>query len=192
MYFSCRLVIIKYFCYFLFLMDTNLRHMNKTHLVCLLGGLSLGLLAGCHGRSAGPAMPATRAIAAASTALQTVSASAMVPAPATLSNPKIGAPLAAMARRVQAAATGSAAKALSNRRVHIDSARRIQVYVHVSSFDDMVAKSLQQAGAKMDRGAASMSVYQVWADPATLSRLARLPTVTRITLPVYGFPKQSL
>lgn len=170
--------------------------MNKTHLVCLLGGLSLGLLAGCHVRSsaspAGPAMPATRAIAAASTALQSASASAMVPAPSTLSNPKIGAPLAAMARRVQAAATGSAAKALSNRRAHIDVAGRIQVYVHVSRFGVKVAQSLQQAGAKMDRGAASMSVYQVWADPATLSRLARLPTVTRITLPVYGFPKQPL
>ncbi|MGA7965076.1 MAG: hypothetical protein WCB49_04160, partial [Gammaproteobacteria bacterium] len=131
-------------------------------------------------------------IAAASTALQTMSAPTMAPAPVTLSNPKIGARLAAVAREVKAAPTGSAAKALSNRRAHIDSARRIQVYVHVSSFGDKVAQSLQQAGAKMDRGVASMRVYQVWADPATLSRLARLPTVTRITLPVYGFPKKPL
>ncbi|MGA7966670.1 MAG: hypothetical protein WCB49_12455, partial [Gammaproteobacteria bacterium] len=80
--------------------------MNKTHLVCLLGGLSLGLLAGCHGRStappAGPAVPATRTIAAASTALQTMSAPTMAPAPVTLSNPKIGARLAAVAREVKA------------------------------------------------------------------------------------------
>ncbi|MGH8127312.1 MAG: hypothetical protein ACRETC_02950 [Gammaproteobacteria bacterium] len=167
--------------------------MNKTPLVCLLGGLSLGLLAGCHSRSSapptGPTAPVPHTIAAASTAPSALSAPTMASAPSTLSSPKIGAPLAAMARRVQAASTGSAAKALSNRRAHIDAAGRIQVYVHVSSFGDTVSQSLQQAGAKMDRGVASMSVYQVWASPAALARIAKLPTVTRITLPAYGFPK---
>lgn len=167
--------------------------MNKMHLVCLFGSLSLGLLAGCHGHSsapsAGPTAPAPRTIAAASTAPPAMSAPTMAPAPSTLSNPKIAPRLAAMARRVEATATGSAAKALSNRWAHIDAAGRVQVYVHVSSFGDKMAQSLEQAGAKMDRGVSSMSVYQVWASPAALVRIAKLPTVTRITLPAYGFPK---
>ncbi len=165
--------------------------MNKASLaVFLFGGYAAFALTACHGPSSAPsvgqsAVPPPGTIAAAAT-----TAPALLTSPvAGVSNSKFGPRLAAMVRQVVAAPTASAAAALSNRWVHVNRARQIQVYVSVSRFGHTVAQSLVRAGVKMERGVSSMKVYQVWADPAVLARIVRLPAVTRVSLPAYGFPK---
>jgi len=97
--------------------------------------------------------------------------------------------LAAMAKQVQAAPDGSAAKALSNRRIHVNAQGQIQAYVYVDRVDDAMQSRLSQAGARVELGEASMKLYQVWASPEALARISQIPGVVRITPPAYGFPK---
>lgn len=122
-------------------------------------------------------------------AAASMAAPAAVPAGATLANPKIAPALAAVARRVRAAATGAAAAARSTPTVHVDAAGEIQAYVHVTRLGSTVERALTAAGAKVERASAALGVYQVWASPAALERIAALPTVTRITPPAYGFTR---
>ena len=94
-----------------------------------------------------------------------------------------------MVEQVQAAPEGSAARALSNRRIHVNAQGQIQVYVFVDHVDDAMRNRLSQAGARVELGEASMKIYQVWATPEALARISQLPDVVRITPPSYGFPK---
>jgi len=126
---------------------------------------------------------------AAGEAPASVPAPASAPAGATLGNPKIAPVLAATARKVRAALDASAAKGLSTRFVHVNGAGQIQIYVRVSHFGDDVRAALEKAGARVERASQPLGVYQAWATPAALERLAALPEVTRITPPAYGFPK---
>ncbi len=165
--------------------------MNKASLaVFLFGGYAAFALTACHGPSSAPVanqpvVPPPGTIAAAAT-----TAPALLTSPvAGVSNSKFGPRLAAMVRQVVVAPTASAAAALSNRWARVNRARQIQVYVFVSRFDNTVAQSLVLAGVKMERGVSSMKVYQVWASPEVLARIVRLPAVTRVSLPAYGFPK---
>jgi len=118
-----------------------------------------------------------------------VPAPASAPSGATLGNPKIAPALAATARKVRTAPDASAAKALSTRLVHVNESGQIQIYVRVTHFGDAVKARLEKAGADVERGSKTMGVYQAWASPAALERVASLPEVTRITPPSYGFPK---
>ncbi len=97
--------------------------------------------------------------------------------------------LAAMVKQVQAAPDGSAAKALSNSRIHINAKKQIQVYIYVNHVDAATESRLAGTGATIERGVATMKVYQVWATPSALKRISKLPDVVRITPPAYGFPK---
>ncbi|HYW76897.1 MAG TPA: hypothetical protein VFA48_09765 [Gammaproteobacteria bacterium] len=94
-----------------------------------------------------------------------------------------------MAKQVQAAPDGSAAKALSNRRIHVNAQGRIQVYIYVKQVDAAMETRLNQAGARVERAVSTMKVYQAWAGPDALIRISRLPDVVRITPPAYGFPR---
>lgn len=165
-----------------------------------LAGVLLALaLGGCHGGSptnqsskatASPPPP-PRTIAAATTAVQAASAATVASAaPAAAASPsKLTPELAALAKKVQAAPDGSAAKALSNRRIHVNARGQIQVYVYVDRVDDAMQSRLSQAGARVELGEASMKIYQVWASPEALARISQIPGVVRITPPAYGFPK---
>lgn len=115
---------------------------------------------------------------------------APAPAGATLANPKIAPVLTALARQVRAAASASAAAALSTPALHVNAAGRIQAYVHVTRIDVDVASALTRAGARIERSSTTLDVYQVWAAPDALARIAALPAVTRITPPLYGFPRR--
>lgn len=156
--------------------------------------LACALVAACHGGSeagspgAEPSPPPPQTIAAASTA-DAATTMAGAAAAATLSSPKLSPELAAMARKVAAAADATVAQALSNRRVHVNSSGQIQAYVYVNRVDASMETALRAAGAEVERGVATMKVYQVWASPIALARIARLPDVVRITPPAYGFPK---
>lgn len=94
-----------------------------------------------------------------------------------------------MAEQVEAASDGSAAKALSNSRIHINAKKQIQVYVYVNHVDAATESRLAQAGAAVGHGVAAMKIYQIWASPSALQRISELPDVVRITPPAYGFPK---
>lgn len=120
-------------------------------------------------------------------------APASVPAPAstpvqvTLANPKIAPVLAAVARRVRTASKASTEAARSTALVHVNAAGELQAYVHVTRIAPDVENALHQAGAQVERASAALGVYQVWAAPAALERIATLPAVTRITPPAYRF-----
>lgn len=118
-----------------------------------------------------------------------VPAPGRAPAGATLANPKIAPALAAIARRARIAGTATAASALSSRTVHVNAAGEIQAYVHVTRIASGVEQALTRAGAKIERASPALGVYQVWASPAALERLAALSAVTRITPPAYGFTR---
>jgi hypothetical protein len=165
--------------------------MNKISLtVFLFGGYAAFALTACHGPSSVPATSQSAVPPPGTIAAVATTAPAMLTSPvAGVSNYKLGSRLVAVVRRVNAAPTASAAAALSNRWVHVNRARQIQVYVFVSRFGNVMAQSLVRAGVKIDRGVSSMKVYQVWANPAVLARIVRLPAVTRVSLPAYGFPK---
>jgi hypothetical protein len=162
-------------------------------LACIVLALTL---AGCHGgqttgqssteASAPPSPP--RTIAAAATTEET-SATISAESGATGGMAKLSPALAAMARQVRAATDASAAQALSNQRVHVNAKGQIQVYVYVRQVDADTEARLSQAGADIERGVATMKVYQAWATPEALERISKLPDVVRITPPAYGFPK---
>lgn len=153
-------------------------------------------LAGCHGGSSpgqsskAPVskLPPPRTATAATTAGQAATAAPSV-RPVTQGFAKLTPELAAMARQVEAAPDGSAASALSNRRIHVNARKQIQVYVYVSRVDAETESRLAGAGADVERGVATMKVYQVWASPNALRRISKLSDVARITPPAYGFPK---
>lgn len=178
---------------------------NKIHLALIFTGAAALVLVGCNGRSPSAAPPAGSAaqpgamaatapspgtIAAASTAPSALSSTEATPTMSALSNPKIDSRLAAMARRVESVSTGTQAAALSSPMVHVNHAREIQVYVHVDRLAPETEKALAEAGASEIRPSRSLGLYQVWATPTALVRIAEMDAVTRITPPVYGFPKQ--
>ncbi len=176
---------------FSFVYITSLEYVNKTSLAVFLFGICAAfVLTACYGPSSVPAAGQHAVPPLGTGAVAATTMPALLTSPAAgVFNPKLGPRLVAVVRRVNAAPTTSAAAALSNRWARVNRARQIQVYVFVSRFGNAVAQSLVRAGVKMDRGVSSMKVYQVWADPAVLARIARLSVVTRVTLPAYGFPK---
>lgn len=126
---------------------------------------------------------------AAAGAARSVPAPATAPADATLANPKIAPIVAATARKVHAAANATATSGLSTTTVHVNAAGQIQVYVHVARLGPDVEAALRHAGGVIERGSAALHVYQVWAAPAALARMAALSDVIRITPPSYGFTR---
>lgn len=135
--------------------------------------------AGCHATSGADAGSPPRRI------------SETVPAPsaATLTSPKISPTLAALARRVKAAANGTEAAALSSPYARVNSGGEIEVYVHVSSLTPAVADALQRTGARISGSAEALGVYQAWVSPSALAQLAGLSEVQRVSLPAYGRPR---
>lgn len=111
------------------------------------------------------------------------------PAPATLANPAISPTLASMARKVRAADNASAAAALSNRMIHVNDRREIQVYIHVKSLGPDLQQQLSQAGADEISASKPLGLYQAWVSPVALARIARLDGVTKITPPNYAFTR---
>ena len=173
--------------------------MKKTVIVvtcCVLAG---SLLAGCHGSSSSPTPsvrpassrsappPAPQTVAAATTAGYPATASA--PAPAKPASAKLSPELVAVSRRIRSAPDATAARALSNKRVHVNAQGQIQVYIYVKQVSAAMETRLNQAGARVERGVSTMKVYQAWAGPDALVRISKLPDVVRITPPAYGFPK---
>lgn len=167
----------------------------------LAGGVLL-MLGGCQGGSNTPPAPSTapaprpaatapgapppRTIAAASTAPGTLSA----PSPASaVSGGKISPRLRTVAGRVAAAATGTQAAALSSAMVRVNHRREIQVYIHVSRLSPALEKAIAGAGASDVRASPALGLYQAWATPAAIERIAGLSGVTRVAPPVYGFPQ---
>lgn len=135
--------------------------------------LALGVIAlsGCNGGVATPsASPAVRE----------------TPDAATLSNPKIASALANLARRVESAADATKAAALSSATARVNGRREIEVYVHVASVGPRVASSLCRTGAQIGAVSQALRIYQGWATPTALKRLAALPVVERISLPAYA------
>jgi len=126
---------------------------------------------------------------AADVAPASVAAPASAPAGATLGNPKIAPVLAATARKVRSAPNASAASGLSTRFVHVNARGEVQVYIRVTRFGADVRAELEKAGARVEQASKPLGVYQAWASPAALERLATLAAVTRITPPSYGLPK---
>src|SRR5699024_5814675 len=92
------------------------------------------------------------------------------PAPATLTNPAISPALASMARKVRAAKSASAAAALSNRTIHVNDQREIQVYIHVENLGAELQQQLRQAGADKIRASHPLGLYQAWVSSAPLPR----------------------
>ncbi len=170
--------------------------MHKYGSVGLAGMLLAFTLTGCHGGASsgqssaetGSPPPAPRTIAAASTAGQGGSSTAAASA-ATGGMAKLSPALAAMAGQVQAASNATAAHALSNQRIHVNTKGQIQVYIYVSQVGADTESRLAGAGADVERGLATMKVYQAWATPEALARISKLSDVVRITPPAYGFPK---
>lgn len=111
---------------------------------------------------------------------------AAAPPAATLASAKISPSLAALARQVRAASDGTAAAALSGPNARVNARGEIEVYVRVSSVTSAVADALHDAGARVENAAAALGVYQAWATPGALERLAGLSEVERISLPAYG------
>lgn len=153
------------------------------------------MVAGCHGKlsESGPdAAAGKHAMSAARTGAAPAAASRPIDeaTPGTrLSAPKLSPELAAMARKVFAAPSDSAAQALSNQRVHVNAHRQIQVYIYVETVDSSTKARLVKAGADVEGSQPAMKVYQAWADPVVLGRIAGLPGVEKITPPAYGFPR---
>ncbi|MGH7057557.1 MAG: hypothetical protein ACREFZ_06675 [Acetobacteraceae bacterium] len=111
------------------------------------------------------------------------------PAPATLSTPEISPPLAAMARKVRAARSGSAAAAFSSRLIRVNDQRQIQVYIYVKHLNSGIRQSIAEAGAADIRPSQALGLYQAWASPDALAKIATLRAVYKIAPPVYGFPR---
>ncbi len=126
---------------------------------------------------------------ATSPAPATAPAPVSAPAAATLANPKIAPGLTAMARKVRAAPTSSDAAALATPMIRVNGQREIQIYIHVSRLAPDVEQAIGDAGANAVRPSEPLGLYQAWASPAALARIADLPAVTKITPPVYGFPQ---
>lgn len=118
-----------------------------------------------------------------------VASPATTPAAATLANPKIAPALAAMARKLRAAPTNTAAAALTTAMVRVNDRREIQIYIHVTRLAPEIEQAIGEAGANSVRASKPLGLYQAWASPAALARIADLPEVTRISPPVYGFPQ---
>lgn len=78
---------------------------------------------------------------------------------------------------------------LANRRVHIHSDGRIQIYVHLATYSD--AEIAQLAGLELDKEVANrnLAIVQGWVPFDRIEDIAALPFVTRITPPSYGFPR---
>ena len=133
--------------------------------------------------------PAPQTIAAASTVPAGSSSPAATPTLSALSNPKIDSRLAVTARRVESVATGTEAAALSSAMVHVNQAREIQVYIHVKRIGPAVQQALAKAGASKLSASQPLGLYQAWAAPGAIVRIADIDAVTRITPPVYGFPQ---
>lgn len=102
---------------------------------------------------------------------------------------KISPKLATIARKVVSAHTGTEASALSTRFIHINRVRQIQCYVYVSRVTSQVRQALARAGAVVEWASGQLGVYQIWASPATIDRIARLPEVNRITPPAYSLSR---
>ena len=115
------------------------------------------------------------------------------PAPesATLANPAISPALASMARKVRAAQSASAAAALSNRMIHVNDRREIQVYIHVKSLGPDLQQKLGRAGANEISASKPLGVYQAWVSAAALARIAQFDGVTKITPPSYAFTRSA-
>jgi hypothetical protein len=108
---------------------------------------------------------------------------------ATLANPAIASTLQTMARRVRAAPSASTAAALSTRMIHVNRERQIQIYIHVKQLEPTVKQAIENVGAAHVMASKPLGLYQAWATPDTLARIAALAGVTKITPPVYGFPR---
>lgn len=154
-------------------------------------------LSACHGNSRttrpGPVATGshpvqhTETVASAATVAMSPSsppASAGSPAHA-----QIGARLAAMAKRVSTAANGTQAAALSSSTAHVNKQGEIQIYVYVKQLTPALETALVKAGVHDVSASPPLGLYQAWASPAAIERIATLPGVTKITLPVYGFPR---
>lgn len=172
----------------------------KTIRLRVLGGAVIVavavILTACHGGSqpapstAPPPPPQT--VAAASTATGALHAQTAMPGAAQTSaaaQAKISTRLAAVARRVRTAASGTQAAELSSATVHVNKRREIQVYIHVKQLDPALEKAIVEAGAREVRESRPLGLYQAWATPAAIERIAGLPEVTKIAPPVYGFPR---
>ncbi|GEM_PF-1649320 len=146
---------------------------RKLGFIGLLGGL--GLLSGCAPKSVSPPLqnPAPAA----------TGAGMIVP------NPKISSRIVAMSRRVRATPGGSARAGLSTFFVHVNAAGQIQVYIRVKALAPALQARLRTAGASGIRPSVALGLYQAWATPEAIQRIAALPEVTRITPPVYGITK---
>lgn len=120
------------------------------------------------------------------TAASDASPAVSAPPAATLASPKISPSLAGLARRVRAAPGGTAAAALSGAGARVNAQGEIEVYLRVSSVTPTMADALRDAGARIENAAAALGVYQAWATPLAIERLADLPEVERISLPAYG------
>lgn len=94
-----------------------------------------------------------------------------------------------MARRVAAVSTGTQAAALSSPLMRVNRKRQIQVYIHVSQLNRALEKAIAGAGASDVRASRSLGLYQAWATPAAIERIAALSGVIRVAPPVYGFPQ---
>jgi len=73
--------------------------------------------------------------------------------------------------------------------IRVNHQREIQVYIHASRLAPEVEKSIVDAGASEVRASRPLGLYQAWATPDAIVRIADLTEVTRITPPVYGFTR---
>ncbi len=115
--------------------------------------------------------------------------SGSAPVPATLSSPEISPPLAAMARKVRAAPNVDAAASLSTRMIRVNHQGQIQVYIYAKHLNSGVKAAIAEAGATDIRPSRPLGLYQAWASPDALAKIAALPAVYKIAPPVYGFPR---
>lgn len=151
--------------------------MQGTGLVVAVAACAAGL-AGCSAGAPGATVPAGSA-----------PATTAAPSGVKLASAKIAPALAAMARRIRATTEGSAASSLSTALVHVDAAGEIQAYVHVARLGPDIERALRNAGARIERASTPLGVYQVWATPEAIERMAALGEVIRITPPTYGFAR---
>lgn len=78
---------------------------------------------------------------------------------------------------------------LSTRLVHIDKAGRIQVYIHLTSFNDSDLNQLVEYDLEVEVVNPELAIVQGWVPFYQIEVLAALPIVTQITTPSYGFTR---
>jgi hypothetical protein len=72
--------------------------------------------------------------------------------------------------------------------VRVNDRRQIQVYIHVKRLAAAVQQGIANAGATQIEPSKPLGLYQAWATPGALAKIARLDAVTKVTPPRYGFP----